>query len=145
MEYDKEFEEWLKKNYSYLVDREETRVRFYQCWQAARKDHYRIGEEVEARAHNQESFVRGVVTALISVGFAVDQPDNVRRIPAWKPKEGEAVLFSNTFGYAECGCVDTVAARFVTVKTSNGTVFGDDVEYLRPFAADKIGKPWEEI
>lgn len=80
MKYDKEFEEIVN---TAVIDSWWTMEdRLWFVWQAARKDHYRIGEEVEARAHSMEGFSRGVVTAHISGGFAVIQPINVRRIPA---------------------------------------------------------------
>ena len=79
MTYDKEFEEWELRHIGVSTSIELDAM--YAAWQAARKDHYRIGEEVEARAHGEEVFSRGVVSALISTGFAVDQPNNVRRIP----------------------------------------------------------------
>lgn len=133
MEYDKEFEEYV----SGIPMSDAMRRNMQRAWQAARKDHYRIGEEVEARAHSFEGFGRGVVTAHISGGFAVVQPFNVRRITAWTPKEGEAVFFR---------CSD---------KACPGILLGDSLlQYgdkqircfdLKPFSAEKIGKKWEEI
>jgi hypothetical protein len=60
-----------------------------------------------------------------------------RRVPAWTPKEGEAVFFR---------CSD---------KACPGILLGDSlIQYgdrqircfdLKPFSAEKIGKNWEEI
>jgi len=76
MTYDKEFEEWYKKDARYYGD---IQACMYAAWQAARKDHYRIGEEVESL----DGTKKAKVCAAVECGRMYDLgADNVRRIPA---------------------------------------------------------------
>jgi hypothetical protein len=145
MEYDKEFEKFVART---IIDLSWTmKDRLWAVWQAARKDHYRIGEEVEIRFSPDDEYEPATICASSrdkTGGYLSYTPNNVRRIPAWTPKEGEAVLFENTQGLAEAGNAEKVS-RFVTVRCSNGIAFTGELCQLKPFSADKIGKPWEEI
>ena len=87
MKYDKEFEEWYKKEAGYSGD---IQACMYSAWQAARKDHYRIGEEVWIKVltpyhDDSENYreVRGevLVSTPIKLYANVDIV-SVRRIPA---------------------------------------------------------------
>lgn len=87
MTYDKEFEEWYKKEARYYGD---IQACMYAAWQAARKDHYRIGEEVWIKVltpyhDDSENYreVRGevLVSTPIKLYANVDIV-TVRRIPA---------------------------------------------------------------
>lgn len=80
MEYDKEFEDIVDTVKSDLSMT--TKDRCWYIWQAARKDHYRIGEEVEiydARAGEKGSWKIGLIRAFAS-GIASINNSDVRRI-----------------------------------------------------------------
>lgn len=83
MEYDKEFEEWFGSwwmsgvFYSTRLAKDAT----WYAWQAARKDHYRIGEEVEARQIGVQ-WKKGTVMAVVYNDYYIEEPELVRRIPA---------------------------------------------------------------
>jgi hypothetical protein len=138
MTYDKEFEDFI----SGIPMNCHMKDNMHLAWQAARKDHYRIGEDVESILTGERAEVKAVLSFSGSITHI--NPNNIRRIPAWTPKEGEAVLFENTQGLAEAGNAEKVS-RFVTVRCSNGIAFTGELCQLKPFSADKIGKPWEEI
>lgn len=77
MKYDKEFEEIVN---TAVIDSWWTMEdRLWFVWQAARKDHYRIGEEVESIDGTKRAKICAVVeyNGLYDLGA-----DNVRRIPA---------------------------------------------------------------
>ena len=77
MKYDKEFEEIV--NTTVIDSRWTMKDRLWFVWQAARKDHYRIGEEVESIDGTKRAKICAVVeyNGLYDLGA-----DNVRRIPA---------------------------------------------------------------
>jgi hypothetical protein len=156
MEYDKEFNELWENKLKFIsrvsgpadettceISFAEThKLKAYEVWQAARKDHYRIGEEVESQ-YNDGKWFNAVVVVYHGELYKDEVKVNVRRIPAWKPKEGEAVMFPwYTDENTRVWCAGTY---------HNGMIyFGDDyssaaVEHCRPFSAEKIGKPWDEI
>lgn len=79
MTYDKEFLKWFAANY--LVQEDIMKTSLHDVWQAARKDHYRIGEEVESITSNAPAQIRAVVDW--SNGYLYElSSDDVRRIPA---------------------------------------------------------------
>lgn len=142
MEYDKEFEGWFG---SWWISGDFGSTSLakdaaWYAWQAARKDHYRIGEEVLITGLG----TKAIVSAVDAEGIKkYVNPVSIYRVPAWKPKEGVAVMFPwYTDENTRVWCAGTY---------HNGMIyFGDDysaaaVEHCKPFSADKIGKPWEEI
>lgn len=77
MTYDKEFEEFI----SDIPVSCHMKDNMYLAWQAARKDHYRIGEEVESITSNAPAKIRAVVDW--SNGYLYElNSDDVSRIPA---------------------------------------------------------------
>ena len=79
MEYDKEFEEMLKTVIGVCTANEKQMV--YLGWTEARKDHYRIGEEVEAKQIGAQ-WKKGTVMAVVYNDYYIEEPELVRRIPA---------------------------------------------------------------
>ena len=83
MKYDKEFEEIIS---STVIDSRWTMEdRLWFVWQAARKDHYRIGEEVEIRFSPDDEYEPATICASSrdkTGGYLSYTPSNVRRIPA---------------------------------------------------------------
>ncbi len=83
MTYDKEFEKWYK---TALIGREswkdDAHDEMFIAWQAARKDHYRIGEEVEAQQIGAQ-WKKGTVMAVVysNNNYYIEEPELVRRIP----------------------------------------------------------------
>lgn len=145
MEYDKEFE----AAYRLVKPQSEGVFSMHDValavWQAARKDHYRIGEEVES--YGDDGWKLSMVTATREgIGFT-EKPECVRRIPAWRPKEGEAVfLFTGHENRVHIGRFDGFEAygRYKVI-TQSGECARTNANCIKPFSADKIGKPWEEI
>ena len=81
MTYDKEFEEFFETE---QPDGFDLRDFAFTCWQAARKDHYRIGEEVEAKQIGAQ-WKKGTVMAGVysnNNNYYIEEPERVRRIPA---------------------------------------------------------------
>jgi hypothetical protein len=81
MTYDKEFEEWYNKEARYNGD---IQACMHDAWQAARKDHYRIGEEVEIRFSPDDEYETANICASSrdkTGGYLSYTPSNVRRIP----------------------------------------------------------------
>lgn len=83
MTYDKEFEEFVSAT---VVDNSLTiKDRLWFVWQAARKDHYRIGEEVEIRFSPDDEYEPATICASSrdkTGGYLSYTPSNVRRTPA---------------------------------------------------------------
>ena len=78
MTYDKEFEEKLKRVLGICTTEEKKMV--YLGWTEARKDHYRIGEEVES--YGSDGWKLSVITATREgIGFT-ENPEFVRKTPA---------------------------------------------------------------
>lgn len=80
MEYDKEFEEVyriVKPQCEGVFSMHDVAL---AVWQAARKDHYRIGEEVENILTGERAAVKAVLSFTDSITHIY--PNNVRRIPA---------------------------------------------------------------
>ncbi len=78
MTYDKEFEEMIKRVLGVCTVDEKKMV--YLGWTEARKDHYRIGEEVES--YGSDGWKLSVITATREgIGFT-ENPEFVRKIPA---------------------------------------------------------------
>jgi len=82
MTYDKEFEDFVdttRLDPSWTI-----KDRLWFVWQAARKDHYRIGEEVEVRFSPDEEYEPAAICASSrnnNGGYLSCTPSNVRRIP----------------------------------------------------------------
>lgn len=143
MTYDKEFEDLV---YTMRVDPSMTiKDRLWFVWKAARENHYRIGEEVESASYGNP-----FEKARIGVVYKNDVdycPREVRRIPAWKPKEGEAVfLFTGHENRVHVGVFAgfEVDGRYKVI-TQSGECARTNARCIKPFSTDKISKPWEEI
>lgn len=83
MEYDKEFEYYFKSAHGEDDWNEAFKQNIFRAWQAARKDHYRIGEEVENILTGERAEVKAVLSFTDSITHI--NPTSVRRIPA-KPR-----------------------------------------------------------
>lgn len=99
--------------------------------------YFKIGEKIECKTRIHD-WQEGVVVATCK-SLQTELPEHVRRIPAWVPKDGEAVLYHHPKGISVAGVY------------SDGRVYYDETygaaskEDMRPFNASKIGKPWSEI
>ena len=148
------FEEWFDRDCECgkADKRRKVSIKDYArgVWDAAteevKKDHYRIGEEVEAIGIDglPAGYVKvQVIARKEGLSVYISDPKRIRRIPAWEPKEGEAVMFP----WYNIGNVRTWNAGIY----KNGRIyFADDnskaaVEYCKPFDPDKIGKQWDEV
>ena len=83
MTYDKEFEEMIDRVLGVCTAAEKNMV--YLGWTEARKDHYRIGEEVEIRFSPDDEYEPATICASSrdkTGGYLSYTPSNVRRIPA---------------------------------------------------------------
>ena len=92
---------------------------------------YEIGEEVLVNGKP------GVVLAHEGNGTVTYNPNNVRRKPAWMPKENEPV-FVEVNGKATIGVWGT---GYVHVGNNPGLRFSE----VKPYNPAKIGKPWDEV
>ena len=79
MTYDKEFEEMINCVLGVCTAAEKNMV--YLGWTEARKDHYRIGEEVESQ-HNGSPWRKAVVGVYQGTMYKDEVNVSVRRIPA---------------------------------------------------------------
>ena len=82
MTYDKEFEEMLNRVLGVCTTDEKKMA--YFGWTEARKDHYRIGEEVEIRFSPDDEYEPATICARSRAktgGYLSYTPSNVRRIP----------------------------------------------------------------
>ena len=98
---------------------------------------FRIGEAIEFLLDNQEGWKRGHV-GIIRPGMAEPNFNDYRRIPAFVPKDGEAVL-TLVKGRAEIGYVK---GGFVLVR---GTTIPIAQAEVVPLDVDNLGKDWSEI
>lgn len=102
--------------------------------------YFKPGERVECRT-DVSDWEDGIIIARART-VITEVPSHVRRIPAWKPKDGEAVLFRMRHDISGPG-----------VASSDTEVWDFTVERwpvkmkceMKPFDASKIGKPWSEI
>jgi hypothetical protein len=99
---------------------------------------FRIGEEVDARGTGN-LWYSGKVGVLLEKGGFYSSNIEVRLKPAWKPKDGEAVL-TRVMDRAEVGYV---SKGFLYVRGNRMPI--EQVEDFVPFDDDKIGKPWSKI
>ena len=138
------FDEWFYKPGRYHID--SSREIAKQAWDAAteevKKDHFKIGEEVEARVFGLGKWERCTIRAANGL-ISVDRYDDVRRIPAWEPKDGEWVIFP---WFND----ENVRTWHAGTYKAGRIYFADDsrvaaVKYCKPFDPDKIGKPWDEV
>jgi hypothetical protein len=105
--------------------------------------YFRIGEEVECRGAGGLWYSGKVGVVIGKTQVAVAENTQVRRKPAWKPQDGEAVLF----------CDDDNNGRAMAGFIRNGILYARGLmcadwekrEKVKPFDASKIGKLWNEI
>ena len=143
MEYDKEFEEWFEVQ---DIGWESYRAVSERAWKAARKDHYRIYENVKSLDGKMFAQIFAVVMDLGS-NLQILKYDNIRRIHAWTPKEGEAVfLFTGHENRVHIGSFAGFEAdgRYKVI-TQSGECARTNANCIKPFSADKIGKKWKEL
>lgn len=85
MEYDKEFEGWFGSWWIWgdFSSKRLAKEAAWCAWQAARKDHYRIGEEVEAQQIGAP-WKKGIVMAVVysNNNYYIEEPELVRKIQA---------------------------------------------------------------
>ena len=141
------FDEWFDRDLECgeADKRRKVSVRNYArgIWDAAteevKKDHFKIGEEVDILPE-----IRARVKAKAKDGtWYTYKPADVRRIPAWEPKDGEAVMFP---WYND----NNVRTWYAGTYKAGRIYFADDssvaaVKYCKPFDPDKISKPWDEV
>jgi hypothetical protein len=112
--------------------------------------YFKIGEEVEFRSAKQkpgelEQFRTGKVIMISSPSGAVYYKSDdleVRRIPAWKPTDGQAVLFCLD-GTAWAGVVsgDDILSKGACMSLN----FALNSGMVKPFVRGGNAKPWSEI
>ncbi len=78
MKYDKEFEEWYKKEAGYSGD---IQACMYSAWQAARKDHYRIGEEASVWDGAPEWATKAVINWSAKTHYSGVYKEYTRTLP----------------------------------------------------------------
>lgn len=105
--------------------------------------YFKIGENVEANVTGAYYEPCIVTARRIKQPHNTEHPEDVRRIHAWKPRDGEAVLV---------GLCDESGRRFAQAGVyADGIIhgMGDEVSYEAvpciPFDESKRGKPWSEI
>lgn len=139
------FEEWAKER-GFDGNTYYNKVALETAWNTAtaevKKDHFKIGEEVERKApacsgggEIESGWEKSKIVAC-SASYCSFCGGNVRRIPAWEPKDGEAVLF-NRDGEAQSGV-------YFSGKVFAGRWFVVDAE-LKPWNQDCIGESWDEV
>ena len=136
------FEEW----WATPVKRGDGKVIAEQAWDTAteevKKDHFKIGEEVELYSCVLGIWEKGKVVG-DNDNLYCEKAEHVRRIPEWELKEGEAVMFP---WYND----NNVRTWYAGTYKAGIIYFADDsseaaVKYCKPFDPDKIGKPWDEV
>lgn len=134
------FEEW----WATPVKRGDGKVIAKAAWDAAteevKKDHFKIGEEIQSRADDSKKWNNCVVVlSKHGVGYV---HKNVRRIPAWEPKDGEAVLAKSKSGKA----FYAVSAGGMDIYDNNCPVSGIIEAYdIKPWKPGCQGRPWVEV
>lgn len=157
------FKKWFDK--CYWTDRSfrrETSIWPRRAWEACLKanniegrpeipeGYFKIGEEVEIQVenpHGDTCWVSGTVGAVPYAdpfpSICVLKPKEVRRAPAWKPKEGEAVFVYRVAPEVVSVC-NVYRDSFDAVSLSGGQNTYDFAE-AKPFDPKKIGWSWEAI
>lgn len=103
--------------------------------------YFRIGEEVDYKLPQDQIWYQGKMAVFDESRwdglYAMPPKVEVRRRPAWEPKDGEPILYEYG-GYVQVGVFkdNKVYARDM--------VFNYKMK-MRPFSADAWGKPWSEI
>jgi hypothetical protein len=112
--------------------------------------YFRIGEEVDFRCKKSAPFTQATVELVSERGntfsFGHMAELEVRRRPAWEPKDEEAVFALGKNGVT----YDVVRVRntcegVVYIVASSGYVHEVTPGSLKPFDASKIGLPWSEL
>lgn len=118
--------------------------------EAIPEGYFKIGEEVEMKAGDE--WVKGRVWATNKLDdfpspmtASMSKPELVRRIPAWKPKDGEAVFVNLIEGIQVAKVLSADDGNVVQVLFSQGEKRAVELARLKPLDASKIGKPWSEI
>ena len=138
------FDEWFYKPGRYHID--SSREIAKQAWDAAteevKKDHFKIGEEVEMDGgSSRKATVRAVIDVKDGVLLCIDR-SLVHRIPAWEPKDGETVLAKSKSGKA----FYAVSAGGIDIYDNSCLVSGILEAYdIKPWKPDCQGKPWDEV
>ena len=115
------------------------------AWDAAteevKKDHYRIGEEVE-RQNAWTHWEKAKIVPCSAEECSLCD-GRVRRIPAWEPKDGEAVLAMSKSRKA----FYAVSAGGIDIYDNSGMAVSGILEAydIKPWKPDCQGKPWEEV
>lgn len=135
---------------------------YAKCWQACLEANG-IGEDVKGNPYRDKVDAPAFMPTIdwashpwateVRIAYCSEsmRPDRIgdrimtikRPVPAWKPKDGEAVLF----------CDDDNHGRAMAGFIRNGILYARGLmcadwekrEKVKPFDASKIGKPWSEI
>lgn len=78
-------------------------------------------------------------------GKVVTAVDSIRRIPAWEPKEGEAVFVLRADESVDIAKVKCMSGSIAIIKLQSGRTGRWNIQHLKPFDTDKIGLEWDEI
>lgn len=113
--------------------------------------YFKIGEEVEYRKKGDKDYEFGTIGIYgpFDQTIAMDKVELIRRILAWKPKDGEVVFALDDKDRVHVATIKKIEPR---ADGYNYGVLCQDGNYslwrlrnLKPFDASKIGKPWSEL
>lgn len=113
----------------------------YACWNGDGYGAYIVKRDTQAYDSKKWN---NCVVVLSKHGVGYVHKD-VRRIPAWEPKDGEAVFAKNRDGSTSVARCLEVDNDFVIIKLQNGAIGGWIHEHIKPFDPAKIGQPWDEV
>jgi len=141
------FEEWFETGEPCGVNlMEYARKIWHAATEEVKKDHYRIGEEVEAIGIDglPAGHVKvQVIARKEGLSVYISDPKRISRIPAWEPKDGEAVLAKSKSGKA----FYAVSAGGIDIYDNSGMAVSGILEAydIKPWKPDCQGKPWDEV
>ena len=102
---------------------------------------YRIGEGVEYMLDSSEGYKQAHI-GLILPGDPEVAFNDVRRKPAWKPKDNEPVLFRSPSGRTCAGVYSYPNGVSGRVSHSTKVQDADNLE-MRPYNPDLVDTPWD--
>lgn len=103
--------------------------------------YFKIGEDVEVQGDSGQWNKASIGLIYGEQSKKYSENANIRRIAAWKPKEGEVVLV-RVFDVAEIGYVKE---GFLWYRGDKCLVVSVGTDEVKPFDAYKVGKLWSDI
>lgn len=92
-------------------------------------------------------FRKGMVEIASDDGILYGSERNydIRRVISYSLKEGDAVFILDTSGVIRLAKISKLTNMFIYIIDANGIEGMWEENKIKPFSADKIGKPWDEI